>query len=223
MTSCAELSTEQLKAYLYLTGKISYSTVDNQTTHYIQHYGLNHVNESLGTFNPISDEIETRFPDSQILEKLKEIGLTPNATSDYIGMFSAFRESDNPKYQNRTLDLDKARELSLDREFMGNKAYLDRINEDKRNGIRYVTGDDEDPSYGPDNMGANKNESQLLSKKSYDCCDVFDCDDDTQCRYMSTSSRKCSCHTDRLGDNCNWDSYILQPHIGVIQIWHCKH
>lgn len=159
MTSCVELSTEQLKAYLYLTGKISYSTVDNQTTHYIQHYGLNHVNESLGTFNFISEEIDTRFPDSQVVDKLKELGLTPNANSDYISILSAIRQSDNPKYQNKTLDFEKAKELAFDTDIMGDKAYLDRIGEDKRNGRRYVTGDDEDPSYEPVNIRP-RNENQ---------------------------------------------------------------
>ncbi|KAJ9108403.1 hypothetical protein QFC19_002387 [Naganishia cerealis] len=159
MVSCAEISTEQLKAYSFLTGVISRLPIDNRATYYIQHYGLKHVNESLGTFNFVSDEIETRFPDSQIHEKLEQLGLTPNANSDYIGMFSAFGQSNNPKYQN-AMDFDKARELAGDCEFMGNKAYLDRIHEDRRNGIRYVTGDDEDPSYGPVKIRP-RNENQI--------------------------------------------------------------
>jgi hypothetical protein len=86
MTSCAEISTEQLKTYLFFTGKISRLPVDNQSTYYIQHYGLRHVGEALGTFNFVTEAIETRFPDSQIVDKLAQLGLKPNANSDYIGI-----------------------------------------------------------------------------------------------------------------------------------------
>lgn len=160
MTSCAEISTEQLEAYLFLTGKISRQPVDNRSTYYIQHYGLRHVRESLGTFNFVTEEIETRFPDSQIVDKLAQLGLTPNTNSDYIGILSASGPNDNPKYQNKTLTFDEAKELASDHDVMGNKAYVDRIQKDKRNGIRYVTGDDEDPTYGPVNIKAKEKEKQ---------------------------------------------------------------
>lgn len=169
-------------------------------------WGDDSLDQSIATFDKLNRIVVLSVELKTAEDKFSSIGLDFNKGVHYRAMAAVANVTTECGAPKEEVDLEYAQKINLVED-----TYRAKIEGDKKLGIRRVPG-----ANGVIVMRS------ALEKRSTDCCDKLNCGGNGDCSYMSTSAMSCTCQSNRLSDDCDYEVNMPTVNPGIfIHQWAC--